>query len=128
MTMIWYRIGLVLIPVLLILIVLLYVRGDRILSGKSICVFHNLTGLYCPGCGMTRSLHQMLHGRVWESLILNPALIVALASYLFFMVNTTLCRFTKKLGFPKFPVTAVIFANLIFMVLQCIVRNIIHFI
>ena len=111
---------------LAVLVIYYILRSVELLSVP--CPFHYVTGLKCPGCGMTRSLHQLLHGRVWDSLILNPAVITALASYLFFMVNTTLCRFTKKLGFPKFPVTAVIFANLIFMVLQCIVRNIIHFI
>jgi len=28
-----------------------------------ICQFHRITGLNCPGCGMTRSLYALLHGR-----------------------------------------------------------------
>src|SRR5471030_1085826 len=28
----------------------------------SVCLFHQLTGLNCPGCGMTRALYALLHG------------------------------------------------------------------
>ncbi|MEY4917283.1 MAG: hypothetical protein RL616_1196 [Verrucomicrobiota bacterium] len=28
-----------------------------------ICQFHKLTGLDCPGCGMTRALYALLHGK-----------------------------------------------------------------
>lgn len=27
-----------------------------------VCVFHQLTGLNCPGCGATRALYALLHG------------------------------------------------------------------
>jgi hypothetical protein len=27
-----------------------------------VCQFHRLTGLNCPGCGMTRALYALLHG------------------------------------------------------------------
>lgn len=29
-----------------------------------VCAFHQWTGLWCPGCGTTRALHQLLHGNV----------------------------------------------------------------
>ncbi|MBR4253967.1 MAG: DUF2752 domain-containing protein [Lentisphaeria bacterium] len=32
------------------------------------CMFHQWTGLYCPGCGSTRALSAMLHGDVKASL------------------------------------------------------------
>jgi hypothetical protein len=38
------------------------------------CLFHQLTGLDCPGCGTTRALHALLHGRVLEALRFNPFL------------------------------------------------------
>jgi len=37
------------------------------------CFFHVLTGLYCPGCGSARALHQLLHGHVASAFALNPA-------------------------------------------------------
>ncbi len=35
------------------------------------CLFHQCTGLYCPGCGTTRALHQLLHGNLGAVLRLN---------------------------------------------------------
>jgi hypothetical protein len=37
------------------------------------CLFHALTGLYCPGCGSARALNQLLHGHVAAAFGLNPA-------------------------------------------------------
>lgn len=42
------------------------------------CPFHTLTGLYCPGCGTTRALHQLLHGHLREALGLNPLMVLML--------------------------------------------------
>lgn len=52
------------------------------------CLFHLLTGLYCPGCGGTRAVWYLLHGQILKSLQYHPlvlygALVVAaeLAAY-----------------------------------------------
>lgn len=42
------------------------------------CVFHAVTGLDCPGCGGTRAMHQLLHGRFTEAFALNPILFLFL--------------------------------------------------
>ncbi len=36
------------------------------------CMFHQLTRLWCPGCGMTRATHAALHGRMAMAFRLNP--------------------------------------------------------
>ena len=48
------------------------------------CPFHRLTGRWCPGCGMTRALHDVLHGDVRAALGANLLLpvVLALAAYL----------------------------------------------
>ncbi|MEH6415775.1 DUF2752 domain-containing protein [Pseudomonas sp. CGJS7] len=38
------------------------------------CVFYHLTGLYCPGCGMTRAAHALAHGDWAQMLAMNPLL------------------------------------------------------
>jgi len=36
------------------------------------CFFRKLTGLECPGCGMTRATYAVLHGHFMEAFRLNP--------------------------------------------------------
>lgn len=40
------------------------------------CLFHAATGLYCPGCGATRAMHRLLHGRMQEAVRYNPLVVL----------------------------------------------------
>lgn len=42
------------------------------------CVFRMLTGWDCPGCGLQRAVHALLHGRFAEALQYNYFLLLAL--------------------------------------------------
>lgn len=42
------------------------------------CPFLAVTGLYCPGCGSTRAMHQLLHGHVATAFDFNPLVVVSL--------------------------------------------------
>lgn len=42
------------------------------------CPFFTLTGLYCPGCGSTRAVHQLLNGHLGAAFGLNALLMVFL--------------------------------------------------
>lgn len=41
-------------------------------SGISACLLYNLTGVSCPGCGMTRACALLAQGRLAESLRMHP--------------------------------------------------------
>jgi hypothetical protein len=45
-----------------------------------ICLFHELTGLDCPGCGGTRALYALLHGNFALALKDNALLVAVLAA------------------------------------------------
>ena len=57
--------------VMVLLAILLYRFGPSVpwLPG---CWFHRVTGLDCPGCGMTRAAHAALYGRWAEAFRFNP--------------------------------------------------------
>ncbi|MBB6365418.1 hypothetical protein FHR56_000531 [Xanthomonas sacchari] len=43
------------------------------------CMFHALTGYYCPGCGMTRALHALVHLDPVGAFAMNPGAMLGLA-------------------------------------------------
>jgi hypothetical protein len=44
------------------------------------CQFHRLTGLNCPGCGMTRALYALLHGNFSAALRDNALFVLVLGA------------------------------------------------
>ncbi|HSU65412.1 MAG TPA: DUF2752 domain-containing protein [Tepidisphaeraceae bacterium] len=40
------------------------------------CLFHSLTGWYCPGCGSTRAAYHLLHGHLAAAFRLNPLMVL----------------------------------------------------
>lgn len=78
----WKDIGpvvFVLAPLILYLLPYAWLCGDN-----SICLYRNLTGKSCFGCGMTRALAAMLHLR-WQEAWEYNRLIVAVAPGLAFV-------------------------------------------
>ena len=45
-----------------------------------VCQFHRLTGLNCPGCGMTRALYTLLHGNIFAALRDNALFVLTLGA------------------------------------------------
>jgi len=49
----------------------LHQRGPSGLAWLPDCMFHRVTALHCPGCGMTRATHAMLHGEIGKAFRFN---------------------------------------------------------
>jgi hypothetical protein len=52
--------------------------GLGLLSLAPPCLFHRLSGLYCPGCGSTRAFYHLARGEPLAAMGSNPLLLVAL--------------------------------------------------
>lgn len=46
------------------------------------CPVHLLTGLQCPGCGISRAIHALLHGRAAEAFAYNRFFIISIPYFL----------------------------------------------
>ena len=57
------------------------------------CIFHKVTGLYCPGCGITRAIRCLLRGNVQES-IHNNLLLYTVIPLL--CISNIIYRLTKR--------------------------------
>ncbi len=64
---------LILLPLLLILVPTAWLERRR-----SLCLFRNLTGRKCPGCGMTRAISSAAHGNFPQALRHNRLVVIVL--------------------------------------------------
>ena len=64
---------------------LLFVLDPAHASVYPPCLFHRVTGLWCPGCGSTRALHQLVHGHPAAAFRLNP-LVISLLPWIGYLV------------------------------------------
>ena len=76
------------------------------------CFFHALTGFECPGCGTSRALHCLVHGKIIAAFSYNPILFLAIPTLLILAFSQ------KARRSVKIPV-----AILIVIILYWIVRN-----
>lgn len=64
------------------------------------CLFHIITGYYCPGCGGTRALRALLHGRFLQAAWYHPFVPYAAIVYVYFMTT----QFIERAGRGKYPI------------------------
>ena len=86
------------------------------------CFFHELTGLYCPGCGVQRSFHALLNGHVLTAIDYNLLFILFLPLIIFFILAFSLGRKHSATSFIYKPVFS--FTVVIVVVSFWVLRNI----
>ena len=59
------------------------------------CLFHLITGYFCPGCGGTRAVRALLHGHLLQSIYYHPLVVYAAVVYLTFMLTQTVERLSQ---------------------------------
>ncbi|MCR5545605.1 MAG: DUF2752 domain-containing protein [Lachnospiraceae bacterium] len=89
------------------------------------CLFHHVTGLYCPGCGGTRSLHFLFTGHFIRSFIYHP-LVLYVAILALYIIIRHLTDFVKTKSFKLdrfYSKPWMAWMMLVIVVLNFIVKN-----
>jgi hypothetical protein len=68
------------------------------------CFFHELTGLYCPGCGVQRSFHALLNGHILTAIDYNLLFILFLPMIIYFILVFALGKKHSSSSFIYKPV------------------------
>lgn len=103
----------------------------RYFTGKTVCLFKNITTLPCPSCGSTRTFLKLLKGDFLEAMTINPLAIIFL---LFFIVlffwfildrirkRNRLINFLKRPGrlYVKILFFVIILINWIWNIKKCL--------
>ena len=85
-----------------------------------------LTGLYCPGCGTLRGLHQLLHGSLSGAFGFNPLMVLSLPFMAIAYVRYALPAVTGRRLKPIFIHPNIIWWILRIVLAYWVLRNISH--
>ena len=87
------------------------------------CVFHEITGLQCMGCGAQRMIHALLHGDVGGAFRANAFLVLALP-FLAFLAWLELNRKSHPRLYARIFTTKLIWATGGALALWLVLRNV----
>ncbi len=89
----FYFIGKILLPAIAAAAIVCRLR-PQFMQSRLIppCLFHQITGCYCPGCGGTRAVRALLRGQFLRSFCYHPLVLYGTGIYLYFMATQAVER------------------------------------
>lgn len=87
---IFYKMGIV---ILLFLVAASILQNTGLVNLTDLlypCLFHQISGLYCPGCGGTRAVKALIEGHFIDCFFYHPFVFYCAVMYLLFMGSHTI--------------------------------------
>lgn len=119
-----YVIGWIILGCIIVGVGLYYIFHINILNLLPPCIFYNKYGLYCPGCGGTRSITSLLNGKLIQSFFYHPIILYSIVIGGYYMVSHSLSYLTSgKIRGMKFRIIYIILF-VVLMLLNFAFKNI----
>ena len=110
--------------IIFIIILVLYLLISIVFHPVIPCVFHEVTGLYCPGCGISRMLISILKFDFYQAFRYNPLLFIMLPFAFLLIINHIYSMINKKQSLYKKINNKVWIILCVVLIIYGIVRNI----
>ncbi len=95
----------------------------KMIHGQLPCVFQELTGLYCPGCGGTRAVKALLRGDLGSSFLYHPLVLYCALLAIIFAVSYLIYRKTKNPKFRPYLDNKYVYIGIGIIVFNFVVKN-----
>ena len=110
------------IIIILFVILLIYYFLNKSLNIGIPCLFHEITGLYCPGCGVTKLTFSLLELDFYQAFRANPLIFILLIlAIIYYLIKIILNKLFKiNITIPNY----VYYILLVITILFGVLRNI----
>lgn len=105
---------------LLFLILIIYYFLHHTFGVAIPCMFKEITGFYCPGCGITRMLFSIIKLDFYQAFRYNPFIFLLLIIYIGFLLIKIIIKIisNKDIKIPEYVYYILILLLLIYWVLR----------
>ena len=105
----------IVVSILILVLFICYFYISKYTGFAIPCIFHELTGFYCPGCGITRMFFSILKCDFYQAFRYNPLVFILLICFIVYK----LINLKYRIKLPKY--TSYIL--LVVVILYGILRN-----
>lgn len=60
------------------------------------CAVYKTFGIYCPGCGATRAVYSLYHGKILKSIYYNPIILYLVVTDFWYLITEGIAKILKK--------------------------------
>ena len=108
------------ITIIFLILLITYLYLGNKLNVYINCPIKEITGLYCPGCGITRMLQAILQLNFYQAFRYNPLLFISLPFFIFFTIEGIITK--KDPLYNKIP-NKILITIIIIFIIYGILRN-----